>query len=137
MPEAKPITTLGPLAYLVTRGCVKPEEENPEAAAAILLLTTSPELVIRHTIQTMRPPIRKSALGHPDLSKYAYADYMRNTAPMLSYAEDVPKHPAWGKYKADVFETLKAVEAGILTPEAAVDELAQTLQADIPDIVIE
>ena len=34
-------------------------------------------------------------------------------------------------------QCIKAVEAGILTPEAAVEELVKTLQADIPDIIIE
>jgi len=137
VPEAKPITTLGPLAYLVTRGCVKPEEENPEAAAALLLFASSADLMVKHTIKTMRPPIRKSAYFHPDLGKYAYADYIKGVAPMLEYAEDVPKHPDWGKYKKDVFEIIKAVEAGILTPEGAVDELEATLKADIPDIIVE
>ena len=137
VPEAKPVTTLGPLAYLVTRGCVKPEEEAPEAAAALLLSASSADLMVKHTIKTMRPPIRKSAYFHPDLGAYAYADYIRGVAPMLEYAEDVPKHPDWGKYKKDVFEVIKAVEAGILAPEAAVEELVKTLPADIPDIVIE
>jgi len=137
VPEAKPITTLGPLAYLVTKGCVKPEEENPEAAALVLLLASSADLQVKHTIQTMRPPIRKSALYHPDLAKYKYADYIKGITPMLEYAEDVPKHPLWGKYMTDVFAVLKAVEAGILTPEAAVGELEKNLKADIPDITIE
>ena len=137
VPEAKPITTLGPLAYLVTRGCVKPEEEAPEGAAALLLSASSADLMVKHTIKTMRPPIRKSAYFHPDLGAYAYADYIKGVAPMLEYAEDVPKHPDWGKYKKDVFEVIKAVEAGILAPEAAVEELVSTLPADIPDIIIE
>ena len=137
VPEAKPVTTLGPLAYLVTRGCVKPEEEAPEAAAALLFCASSADLMVKHTIRTMRPPIRKSAYYHPDLGAYAYADYIKGVAPMLEYAEDVPKHPDWGKYKKDVFEVMKAVEAGILTPEAAVEELVKTLQADIPDIIVE
>ena len=137
VPEAKPVTTLGPLAYLVTSGCVKPEEENPEAAAAVLFSASAADLMVKHTIQTMRPPIRKSAYDHPALGAYEYAAYIKSVAPMLEYAEDVPKHPDWGKYKTDVFEVLKGVEAGILTPEAAVDELEQTLKADIPDIAIE
>jgi inositol-phosphate transport system substrate-binding protein len=137
VPEAKPITTLGPLAYLVTRGCVKPEEEAPEAAAALLFCASSADLMVKHTIRTMRPPIRKSAYFHPDLGTYAYADYIKGVAPMLEYAEDVPKHPDWGKYKKNIFETIKAVEAGILTPEAAVEELVKILKADIPDIIIE
>ena len=136
-PDAKPVTTLGPLAYLVTRGCVKAEEENAEVAALVLWFASSADLQVKHTIQTMRPPIRKSALDHPDLLDYEYADYIKNVTPMLEYAEDVPKHPDWGKYKADVFEVIKAVEAGILTPEEAVGELVATLQADIPDITIE
>ncbi|MFQ6057347.1 MAG: ABC transporter substrate-binding protein [Anaerolineae bacterium] len=137
VPGAKPVTTLGPLAYLVTRGCVKPEEENPEAAAALLFSASSADLMVKHTIQTMRPPIRKSAYDHPDLGAYAYADYIKGVAPMLEYAEDVPKHPLWGKYKSGVFEVIKAVEAGIFTPEAAVEELEKTLKADIPDIIVE
>ena len=98
---------------------------------------SSADLMVKHTIKTMRPPIRKSAYFHPDLGEYAYADYIRGVAPMLECAEDVPKHPDWGKYKKDVFEVIKAVEAGILAPEAAVGELVKTLPADIPDIVIE
>ena len=137
VPGAEPVTTLGPLAYLVTSGCVKPEEENPEAAAAILLFATSPDLLVRHTIQTMRPPVRAAAYDHPALEEYPYIAHIRNVAPMLEYAVDIPKHADWGKYKTDVFEVIKAVEAGILTPAEAVDELVSTLQADIPDILIE
>ncbi|MFQ5854783.1 MAG: ABC transporter substrate-binding protein [Anaerolineae bacterium] len=134
---AKPLGTLGPLAYLVTQGCVKPEDEQPEAAAAVLLMTVSPDLVVEHTVKTMRPPIRTAAASHPDLLGYEFAAYMRNAAAMLEFAEDVPKHPAWGKYKADVFEVLKGVEAGILTPGDGVSELEALLKADIPDIIIE
>jgi len=137
VPGAEPMTTLGPLAYLVTKGCVKPEEESPEVAASLLLFASWREFMIKHTVQTMRPPIAESALYHPDLEKYEYAAYIRNITPMVGYAEDLPKHSDWGKYKGDVFEVVKAVEAGILTPEAAVEELVKTLQADIPDIVIE
>lgn len=136
VPEAKPITYLGPLAYLVTRNCVRPEEEAPEVAAALLFVASSADLMVKHTVQTMRPPVRRAAYFHPDLGTYAYAGYIKGVAPMLEFAEDVPKHADWGKYKKDVFETIKAVEAGILTPEEAVDELAQILQADIPTIII-
>jgi len=137
VPEAKPITTLGPLAYLVTQGCVKPEDEHPDAAAALLLSASSADLMVKHTVRTMRPPIRKSAYYHPSLGAYPYASYIKNVAPMLEYAEDVPKHPAWGKYKKDVFEIIKAVEAGIFSPEDGVGELESTLRADIPDIIVE
>jgi inositol-phosphate transport system substrate-binding protein len=135
--DAKPSATLGPLAYLVTQGCVPPEEENPDAAAALLLEASSPDLVARHTVQTLRPPIRKAALDTTQLKHYTYADYMRNAAPMLASAQDVPNHPSWGTYKSHVFEILKAVEADLISPADAVEELVTFLQTDIPDIVVE
>ncbi|MHC4706945.1 MAG: extracellular solute-binding protein, partial [Planctomycetota bacterium] len=135
--DAKPSATLGPLAYLVTQGCVLPEEENPDAAAALLLEASSPDLVARHTVQTLRPPIRTAALDTTQLKHYTYADYMSNAASMLASAQDVPSHPSWGTYKSHVFEILKAVEADLISPADAVEELATLLQTDIPDIVVE
>ena len=137
VPGARPTTTLGPLAYLVTQGCVRPEEENPEAAALILLMASAADLQVGHTIQTMRPPLRQSAMHHPDLLKYEYAGYIKDITPMLEFAEDVPKHPDWPKYRTNFFQVQTAVEAGILTPEEAVAELEKILKADIPDIIIE
>lgn len=134
---ANPVTILGPLAYLVTSGCVSPQDENPEAAALILLTASSADLQVAHTVQTMRPPLRKAALDHPDLLKYQYAGYIKGSTPMLQYSVDVPQHAGWSKYRADFFQVQAAVEAGILTPEAAVGELEKLLKADIPNIIFE
>ncbi len=137
VPGAKPISPLGPLAYLVTQGCVRPEEEHPEAATLLLLFATSADLQARHSVQTMRPPIKESALYDPILVTFPRYQYIKTITPMVGFAMDVPKLPEWSLYKKAFFEHMKAVEAGILTPEKAVEELVKILRADIPDIIIE
>jgi inositol-phosphate transport system substrate-binding protein len=145
VPDATPITTLGPLAYLVTT-----QSEHPDIAALVLKFASDVDLVIEHSLQTMRPLIRKSALLHPNIQpgpppepgtaayeSYVKKRYILETTPMLEYAVDIPKHPDWGKYKKAVFEHLIAVETGKLAPQEAVEKLVEILKMDIPDIIIE
>ncbi|HDI31708.1 MAG TPA: extracellular solute-binding protein [Thermofilum sp.] len=130
VPGAKPITTLGPLPYLITSQC-----KYPKVAELILLLATSPEAVAKHSIRTLRPVTRRSMAYHPALQEWPYG-YTVETAKMLEVAEPPVIHPDWGKYKSIVYEHIKGVEAGILSPEAAVEELVKVLRAEIGDQVL-
>lgn len=125
VPEATPLVPLGPLYYLITS-----QSKYPKIAALILMLATSPEAVVKHSIQTLRPVSRRSVVYHPELEEWPYV-YTTETAPLQGVAAPPVVHGMWGTYKKDVFETIKGVEAGILTPESAVAELVEILKADL------
>ncbi|RLG47132.1 MAG: hypothetical protein DRO06_03315 [Thermoproteota archaeon] len=130
VPGAEPVTTLGPLPYLITSQC-----KHPEIAELVLMLATSPEAVVKHSKRTLRPVTRRSAMHHPELQEWPYS-YTVETARLLEVAAPPIIHPAWGKYKSIVFEHIKGVEAGVISPEDAVEELAKILKAELGDQII-
>ncbi|RLE78777.1 MAG: hypothetical protein DRJ51_08970 [Thermoprotei archaeon] len=130
VPEGRAVTTLGPLPYLIIS-----QTKYPKIAELIVLLAVSPEAVAKHSMQTLRPVTRRSMAYYPALQKWPYS-YTIETARMLEVAEPPIVHPGWGKYKSIVYEHIKGVEAGILSPEAAVEELVKVLKAELGDQVI-
>ncbi len=111
-----------PLYFVTT------QSEHPELAKMVIMFATTPEACAIHSRFTLRPPYRKSAL---DL--LTDVDYIMRTAASAQTVRPVPIHPQFWSYMDRAFEALKGVEAGIITPEQAVDDLVAWFQAEVPD----
>jgi len=127
---------LGPVSvhdfplYFVTT-----QSKYPELAKLLIMFATTPEACAIHSAFTLRPPYRASALAHPLIKDNAY---IQRTAPSAAAVRPVPIHPQFWSYQARIFEALKGVEAGVVTPERAVEDLVAWFLAEVPDgLVIE
>ncbi|MBC7220798.1 extracellular solute-binding protein [Candidatus Bipolaricaulota bacterium] len=121
---------LGPVSvhdfplYFVTTQCA-----HPDLAMLLIMLATSPEACAIHSEFTLRPPYRDSALDHPLIKENAY---IQRTAPSAVVVRPVPIHPQFWAYMGRVFEALKGVEAGVVTPERALQDMEAWFGAEIP-----
>ncbi len=109
--------------YMITTQC-----KHPDIAALLIMFATSPHACAIHSAYTLRPPYRKSALEDPLIKDNTY---IQKTAPSVKAVQPVPVHPNFWDYMARAFNALKGVEAGIITPAQAVNDL-KAFGATIP-----
>ncbi|KPV64345.1 MAG: Bacterial extracellular solute-binding protein [Candidatus Bathyarchaeota archaeon BA1] len=114
--------------YLVTT-----QSKHPEIAKLVIMFATSVEADAIHSEFTLRPPYRKSTVDHPRIKAI---DYIVRTAPVAATVRPLPIYPKFGAYGAKVFEALKGVEAGVVTPARAVADLEAWFKAELPDGII-
>lgn len=128
--EQQKVEGLGPVSvhdfplYFVTTQC-----QHPDLAKLLIMFATTPEACAIHSAFTLRPPYRKSALDHPLIKDNAY---IQRTAPSAAAVRPVPIHPQFWTYMGRIFEALKGVEAGVVTPERALQDLEAWFTAEIP-----
>ncbi|MCD6238126.1 MAG: extracellular solute-binding protein [Thermotogae bacterium] len=101
--------------YMITTKC-----KHPDIAALLIMFATSPHACAIHSAYTLRPPYRGSALEDPLIKDN---EYIQKTAPSVKTVQPVPVHPNFWDYMTRAFNALKGVEAGIITPTQAVDDL--------------
>jgi len=102
-------------------------------AKLLIMFATSPEACAIHSAFTLRPPYRASALAHPLIKDNLY---IQRTAPSAAVVRPVPIHPQFWSYQGRIFEALKGVEAGVVTPEKALEDLVAWFKAEVPDGVV-
>lgn len=125
---------LGPVSvhdfplYFVTT-----QSKHPELAKLLIMFATTPEACAIHSAFTLRPPYRASALAHPLIKDITY---IQRTAPSVATVCPVPIHPQFWSYQGRIFEALKGVEAGVVTPERAIEDLVAWFKAEVPDGVL-
>ncbi|MFQ5794760.1 MAG: extracellular solute-binding protein [Candidatus Bipolaricaulia bacterium] len=127
-PEVSPVSVNDYPLYFVTS-----QSKHPEIAALLLMFATSPEAAAIHSAFSLRPPYRRSAVYHPLI---ADNDYLQVVASSAETVRPVPIHPKFWAYMGRAFEALKGVEAGIISPAQAVQDLEAFLRIEAPDAVI-
>jgi inositol-phosphate transport system substrate-binding protein len=113
-----------PLYFVTTQSA------HPELAKLLIMFATFPEPCAIHSSYTARPPYRWAALHHPLI---AGDPYIQRTAASAQAVVPVPIHPRIWDFVGRIFEGVKGVEAGVVSPEAALDHLILWFQAEIPD----
>lgn len=116
-----------PLYFVTT------QSKHPEVAKLVIMFATSVEACAIHSEFTLRPPYRKSAVDHPRIKAI---DYIVKTAPIAATVKPWPIYPKFGAYGGKVFDALKGVEAGVVTPAKAVADLEAWFKAEIPEGII-
>ena len=120
---AKPVSVHDFPLYFVTT-----QSKHPELAKLLIMFATSPEACAIHSRYTLRPPYRRSAM---ELLKDV--EYIQRTAKSVQTVRPVPVHPKFWDYMSKIFEALKGVEAGVVTPEQVVADLEMWFEAEVPD----
>ncbi|MGQ9629470.1 MAG: ABC transporter substrate-binding protein [bacterium] len=128
--ESQKAKGMGPVSvhdfplYFVTT-----QSRHPDLAKLLIMFATTPEACAIHSAFTLRPPYRMSALSHPSIKDI---EYIQRTAPSAAAVRPVPIHPQFWSYQGRIFEALKGVEAGVVTPERAIGDLVAWFKAEIP-----
>ena len=107
---------------------VTSQSQHPELAKLLIMFATSPEACAIHSAYSLRPPYRKSAL---DL--LTDVEYVLRVAPSAQAVVPVPIHPRIWDFVGRIFEGIKGVEAGVVSPEQVLEDLVAWFQAEIPD----
>ncbi len=130
-PGKKPVTLSHPLIYTIT----KQAQERGVADVAFLLITlvTDPHLNANHAVQSSHLAILYSEISD---SRYRKEPFLADVAYMLDYTTFIPNHPKWGDYSRIVFNVLRGVESGDLTPDQAFNELLNGIKGLGSDAVI-
>jgi len=121
--DGEPISVHEFAPYIITSQC-----KHPDIAALLIMFATSPQACAIHSAHTLRPPYRGSALENPLIKDNKY---IQRTAVSAKTIQPVPVHPDFWNYMSRAFDALKGVEAGIISPTQAVDDLkafATTIQ---------
>lgn len=113
-----------PLYFVTT------QSEHPELAMLLIMFATFAEPCALHSSHTARPPYRWAALYHPLVVEDSY---LQRTAPSARAVVPVPIHPQIWSFVERIFEGIKGVEAGVVSPEQALDDLVAWFQAEVPD----
>ena len=130
-PGLKPVTLSHPLVYTITR--LAEERGVAEVAFTLIAIATSPHLNSRHAVQSAHLAILYSQISE---SLYTTDEFLADVAYMLEYTTFIPNHPKWGDYSRIVFNIIRAVESGDLSPDEAYDTLRSQIDAEIGDAII-
>ncbi len=127
-PGLRPATLSSPYLYYVTA-----QSENPELAFLLITLATSAPLDAIHAVDSAHLPVRRTTVDQP---YFAQSEFHRKIAYMVEYTTFEPLHPGWSKYKTAWITAITKVEKGQATPEEALEEMVNTLRAELGDQLI-
>lgn len=127
-PGLKPMTLSSPYLYYVTS-----QSKYPEIAFLLIVLATSAPLDAIHAVDSGHLPVRMTTVDHP---YYKKSKFHSEVAYMLEYTSFEPLHPKYTAYKEAWITAIAKVEKGEATPEQALNELVNTLQAEIGEDII-
>jgi inositol-phosphate transport system substrate-binding protein len=130
-PGKSPVTLSHPLVYTIT----KQAKDRGLADLAFILITmaTSPHLNSYHSVQSAHLAILYSQISD---SRYVEDPFLKDVAYMLEYTTFIPNHPQWGDYSRIVYNIIRAVESGDLSPTDAYNTLLEEIQTTLGDSVI-
>ncbi len=127
-PGLEPKTLSSPYLYYVTS-----QSKYPEIAFLLIVIATSAPLDAIHAVDSAHLPVRMTTVEHP---YYKKSRFHSEVAYMLEYTSFEPLHPKYGAYKNAWITAITKVEKGEATPQEALNELVNTLQAEIGDDII-
>ncbi|MBS1165516.1 MAG: sugar transporter substrate-binding protein [Proteobacteria bacterium] len=116
----QPMNLSHPLLYMVN-----PKGEHANLAADLVALATLPYFNNQHAVTSYHTAISNAQTAMP-IYKENWA--LSAASPMMAHARFVPNHTKFSSYNKVLFSGLQAVETGKMTPEQAVDFIADELQ---------
>ena len=121
----KPVSSSNPYVYMISSSC-----ENPDVAFQVIAAASSPDLVVKHALESGHLAWREAAL---EVDAYKADEFTSGVTPYLDYTSFMPAHPNWNDYLTIWYNTIQGVELGDLTPEEALEFLKTELQVTIGD----
>ncbi len=124
----KPANLSHPIIYVVN-----PNSPNKDLAAMLVGIASQPYYNTIHAVGSFHIGISHAQASMPD-----YKNHWALSAgtPMLEHTTFMPKHPKFGRYNAILFKGLQGVETGRLSPEEAVEFMADEMQTELGDDVM-
>ncbi len=127
-PGLKPMTLSSPYLYYVTS-----QSKYPELAFVLILLATSAPIDAIHAVDSGHLPVRMTTVDQP---YYKKSKFLAEVSYMLKYTSFEPLHPKYEAWKNAFITAITKVEKGELTPERALEEMINTMKAEIGDELI-
>jgi inositol-phosphate transport system substrate-binding protein len=124
----EPTNLSHPIVYVVN-----PQSEHAELAAQIVAVATLPYFNTLHAVDSYHTGILHGQESMPD---YEAIWPLRAASDLIERSTFMPNHPDFGRYNGLLFTALQGVETGRLTPEEAVDFLADELQGELGDELV-
>ncbi|HHV92927.1 MAG TPA: extracellular solute-binding protein [Firmicutes bacterium] len=117
-----------PQAYMITSA-----SKNKDLAGLLITLASAVDLNTNHAIEGAKLAIRQSQTA---FAPFAEAEFLSQAAALLPQQIFLPVHPGSGFYSTALYEAISGVEAGMLTPEVALQQLEQRLKAQLGDDLV-
>lgn len=117
-----------PQAYMITAA-----SQKKDLAALLIALASDVDLNTNHALEGGKLAIRQSQTAFP---KFAEATYLSQAAMLVPEQIFLPAHPGSGFYTTALYEAIGGVEAGMLTPEMALQQLEMRLRQQLGDDLI-
>lgn len=121
----EPTNLSHPIVYVVN-----PQSEHAELAAQIVAVATLPYFNTLHAIDSYHTGILH---GQQSMPGYAEIWPLREASDLIARSTFMPNHPEFGRYNGLLFTALQGVETGRLSPEEAVEFLADEMEGELGD----
>jgi inositol-phosphate transport system substrate-binding protein len=109
---------------------VNPQSEHAELAAQIVAVATLPYFNTQHAVGTYHTGILH---GQESMPAYEEAWPLHAASDLIARSTFMPNHPEFGRYNGLLFTALQGVETGRLSPEEAVEFLADEMEGELGD----
>jgi len=117
-----------PQAYMITSA-----SQKKDLAALLIAIASSVDLNTNHALEGAKLAIRRSQTAWP---AFAESTYLSMAATLVPDQIFLPAHEASGFYNTALYEAIGAVEAGMLRPEQALQEMERRMRSQLGDELI-
>lgn len=124
----QPITLTHPLVYMISS-----QSEYPDLALLLIAKATTKELNSSYAIESGHLGILES---QAEYTPYTSAEFLSQVLPLLEFTTFLPNSPHWSAWSEAYFQGIQAVEGGDLSPEEAVEFVAEVMQNELGDNVV-
>jgi len=124
----QPKTLTHPLVYTVSAQC-----RHPDLAVALIAKVTAYGPNTRHALSSNHMGILKNQMNY---KFYKQNRMIKEGLYMLNYTTFLPNNPNWSSYSNVLYEALRGVVSGSLTPDEAVNFAVNGLKRELGDEVI-
>jgi len=124
----EPTNLSHPIVYVVN-----PQSEHAELAAQVVAIATLPYYNTLHAVDSYHTGILNGQASMPD---YEAIWPLAAASDLIERSTFMPNHPEFGRYNIVLFTALQGVETGRLTPEEAIDFMADEMEVELGDELV-
>jgi inositol-phosphate transport system substrate-binding protein len=124
----KPITLTHPVVYMISSQC-----KNPELAILVIAKASTKELNSPYAVESGHLGILKSQQGY---DPYTRNKFLNEVTYLLDFTTFLPNSPHWSSWSEAFFLGIQAVESGDLSPDEALEVVADRLENELGENVV-
>lgn len=126
--RAGPVSVSHPFACMVNAAAA-----DPELAFRVIARSLDPDLDVRHALGSSHLVVRQSAGRSPD---YLRDPFLQRMIGYLRFTHFAPNNPRLALFQRILYDGIRGVEVGALSPEGALDFVVRTARARLGDDVV-